>query len=391
MENQRKEILVLPSWYPSAINNLTGDFVQRHIEATALFIPVYVIHVVKDDTGKITRDVKSVLTRKENYSEQIIYYHIKKTGISFIDKFLSDRKYYQVFKKAVSARIVKNKPALVHVHIAMKAGMVAYWLKKKYDIPYILSEQWTAYLPEADLKLDHHHPVFRHRTKKIINNADAITVVSNYLGEAIRHLFPSIHYTVIQNVVNHQLFSPTEKYGRGNSRFIHASTMAYQKNVEDTLRALKIVKEKKYDFTLNLFGPAPIFIQQLIRELGLVDCVFLKGEVSQPELSREMQQSDLFLFYSRFETFGCVLIEANAAGVPVIVSDIPVFHELVTENVNGFFVKGEDPQKLAEKIIWFIEGRAKTDKARIAQTTARYNYTKIGEKFIGLYNRVLKN
>jgi glycosyltransferase involved in cell wall biosynthesis len=391
METRKKEILVLPSWYPSAINHLTGDFVQRHIEATALFIPLYVIHVVKDDEGKITRDVKSVLTQKENYTELVIYYHIKKTGIGFIDKFLSDRKYYQVYKKAVSARVEKNKPALVHVHIAMKAGMVACWLKIKYGIPYILSEQWTAYLPEADLKLDHHHPVFRQRIKKIINNADAITVVSNYLGEAIRKLFPSVSYTVIQNVVNHQLFFPVETNGGTIIRFIHASTMAYQKNVEDTLRALKIVREKKYDFTLDLFGPAPVFIQQLIRDLDLGDRVFLRGEVTQPELSREIQQSDLFLFYSRFETFGCVLIEANAAGIPVIVSDIPVFHELVTENVNGFFVRGEDPEKLAEKIIWFINSRPTTGKAEIAQTTNRYRYEEIGKKFLQLYDRVTGN
>lgn len=390
-QNTHSPILVLPSWYPSKIDQFSGDFIQRHVKAISLFRTQYVIYVIKDERGKFTSDVTTEEMVMDNYTEKIIYYHLKKTGIGILDKLLSHRKYTRIYSNAIKLYIKTNGcPDFMHVHVALKAGMIALWTKNKWNIPFILSEHWTVYLGEADLRVEHFRGLHRRTINNIFKQAAALTVVSDWLGKAILNKFSSVKYQVIPNVVDNRIFFPAVKLRSNAVQFIHASTMNYQKNAEDILKALKILKENKYDFVLNLYGPVQPTVQELIDKLDLKDRVFLKGEVPQLTLAKEMQQSDALILYSRFETFGCVLIEANATGIPVIVSDIPVFHELVIENKNGLFAQGANSEALAEKLIEFISKKGTFDTEQIVKTTEKYNYATVGKQFDELYRQFTK-
>ena len=387
--NPPAKILVLPSWYPSQVDAYAGDFIKRHVQAIALLKSQYVIYVVKDEEGKITLNEKSTVNEYHGYTEKIIYYHVKTTGIPIVDRFLSFKKYNQIYKKAIRQYIAeKGKPNLIHVHVALKAGILALWAKNKWNIPFILTEHWTVYLPEANLRVEHLPLFFRHMLQKILKQTAAFTVVSNWLGKAVQKKFFFVKYTVIPNVVDHSIFFPLPNQHSQKVKFIHASTMNYQKNTEDIIRAFQILKINDCNAELNLFGPVQPVIQNLINELQLDKHVFLKGEVSQQILATEMQQSDALVLYSRFETFGCVIIEALATGIPVIVSDIPVFSELVTENENGLFVKGNDSKALAKKLMEFIINKKIYDTQLIQKSTEKYSYAAVGKQFALLYNQI---
>ena len=232
--NPATQILVLPSWYPSQVDVYAGDFIQRHVQAIALLKFQYIIYVVKDKEGKITLNEKSFVTEYNGYTEKIIYYHVTTIGIPIVDKFLSYRKYYQIYKRAIRQYIAeKGKPGLIHVHVALKAGILALWAKNKWKIPFILTEHWTVYLPEADLRIKHLPLFFKRILQKILKQAVALTVVSDWLGKAIQKNFLFVKYTVIPNVVDHRIFFPAPKQHSQKVKFIHASTMNYQKNTED--------------------------------------------------------------------------------------------------------------------------------------------------------------
>ena len=102
-----------------------------------------------------------------------------------------------------------------------------------------------------------------------------------------------------------------------------------------------------------------------------------------------MQQSDALLLYSRFETFGCVIIEANAVGIPVIVSELPVFHELIIENQNGHFVEADNSNALADKLIEFSKSKNSFDKNQIVQSTGKYGFSNVATQFDKLYRQLL--
>jgi len=131
------KVLWLASSYPSKLHPYHGDFVQRHAMATALFCQIEVIHIVKDDEGMITNDVKEITVSNKQLTEKIIYYKPVKTTIRIVDRFLSSLKYKKILRSAVKNYMLQNgRLPFVHVHIAMKAGLTALWLKRKYKIPY---------------------------------------------------------------------------------------------------------------------------------------------------------------------------------------------------------------------------------------------------------------
>src|SRR6266516_6143208 len=128
-----RNILWLPSWYPNELTPFDGDFIQRHAQSVAVLHRVEVLHVINDKSGKVTDYIKEEVSNKGNLTERIIYYKPLTTGIGFVDKILSSVKYMRLYKKAVQKYIaVEGKPSFVHVHIAMKAGVIAIWLKKKF-------------------------------------------------------------------------------------------------------------------------------------------------------------------------------------------------------------------------------------------------------------------
>ena len=380
-----KKVLWLASWYPNRMDNYDGDFIQRHARAVSGYCQVEVIYVVK---SKGKPGVEKIITG--NLTENIIYYRSFQTGIKIFDQYLSIQKYKQLYREAICNYITDNgKPHCIHIHVAMNAGLAALWANKKWGIPYIISEHWTAYLANADQRIDNKPALFRKLIKQVFEQAKLITVVSDHLGKAIQQHFSGINYKVIPNVVDTNVFFPVAKKQTEKKQLIHVSNMNYQKNTEDILRALQLVYQHRQDFCLQLFGPIQPSIQELINSLGLQNNVFMNGEVKQTILATAMQQANALILYSRFETFGCVLIEANACGVPVIVSDIAVFHELVEENVNGVFVKGEDAVALAKAISKFMKGNLPFNPDDIAgNAAAKYSYKTVGQQFNLMYDHI---
>ena len=384
-------ILWLASWYPNTLSPFDGDFIQRHARAVASNKNITVLYVKKDDKQIITTDTKEVVTQTGNLIEIIIYYHRITTGIKLLDKLLSRKRYNSIYRKILKKLIEeKGVPDLVHVHVALNVMQQALWLKKKYSIPIVISEHWTGYLPEAKTNLDNYNLIHKRWLQKIFGEAVAVTVVSKVLGDAIQNRF-KIKYQVISNVVDTNIFYPVQKQDSSITKFIHVSLLNYQKNPQDIIEGFRIVKKQGYNFQLTIYGPDNIELKQLADNKDLQAEIIFKKEVPQNILAKEMQQSDALILYSRYETFGCVVIEANACGIPVIVSDIPVFREYLKENTAGIFAKPNSPDDLAEKIIYFINKRKTFSSKEIADHTKNiFSYKAVGQQFSALYKNIRK-
>jgi glycosyltransferase involved in cell wall biosynthesis len=107
-------------------------------------------------------------------------------------------------------------------------------------------------------------------------------------------------------------------------------------------------------------------------------------------LAEAFNTSAALILCSRYETFGCVQTEANACGMPVIVSEIPVFRERVRESVNGLLVSPGDPTALADAMLRIIKGDVHWDKNAIAQEIGqKYAYPVIGKMIAASYDKIV--
>jgi glycosyltransferase involved in cell wall biosynthesis len=383
---------MLPSWYPSRLSPFNGDFIKRHAEAVSLYEDVHVIYVVKDEKGMLTNDVLIEESVNGRLTETIIYYYISPKTFSIIEKLFSERKYRNLHKEAINRYLEqKGKPELVHVHVGMKAGVIARWLKKRKNIPYVVTEHWSGFLKEAKEKFNDLPFYLRSAWRKVIQNAVGCSVVSQYLAKAIMKHFAITFCKVIPNVVNTDIFYPEIKIEKNTIRFIHVSGLDTLKNPKAILQAFQIVVKNYPDATLEIFGSQRTDIFRYAATLQLQNNVHFHPEVPQTVLAGYLRRSDVLILYSSYETFGCVIIEANACGVPVIVSDIPVFHEIIKEGENGCFVPTNDPAALAERMIWLVINRSLFNNNSIASMTwSKYSYETIGKQFSDWYQEILR-
>lgn len=383
MKEARKNILWLVSWYPNKTEPLAGDFIERHARAASLLHNIQVIFLVRDHLG-VTPG--KLFIEKRNYRENaqatILYY---KTSNSFF----SGLKYFYYYRKLIKEYLAANgKPSFLHVHICYKAGLMALYSKWFFKLDFIVSEQWTIFCKEAKHRFSDKSFLTRWLIKLIYKNASRTSAVSDYLGNALKNEFGIPKPVRIPNVVDTKLFYPSAVKNK-IYRFIHISLLNYQKNPGDIFAAVKKLTALTHErFELVIFGPIKQECAEKVQELGIGDYIQFKGEVSHDILSHELRSSHALILYSRYETFGCVIVEAYASGVPVIVSDIPVMREIVNENT-GVFAKPCNAGDLAEKMLWMMNNHQSFNSNAIAaQAEEKYGFGTVAKQFGELYKGI---
>ena len=266
------------------------------------------------------------------------------------------------------------------MYVLQKNYFLGWILKWLYSIPYVVSEQSTIYVDGSFEKMP---LLLRKIYSQVFNKAASWHVVSEFLETNIRQkLKLRKKGNVISNVVNADMFC-YKPHQNEKATFVHVSNMFYQKNVEGMLQAFAKVKAISDQFIVNLVGPLPEEISALIQKIELVNNVVIWKQRNYSEVAEIMQQSDVFVFFTRYETFGCVIIEANACGLPVIVTDLPVTRELIVNDVNGLFVENENIDELADRLLYVIQHRNPFNKKEISiKTRERFNYLTIGESMV---------
>jgi glycosyltransferase involved in cell wall biosynthesis len=384
-----RKVLWLASWYPNKLEPFNGDFIQRHARATALYNQVHVIHVIDDYPNLLEKEKEESFSKSTNLSEHIIYFKPLQKGP--LRRWLNNIQYQSLFRKAIKEYIKKEGlPHCVHVHVPMKAGLLALWLKRKYKIPFVVTEHWAIY---NDIVRDAFHrrsAQFRMGTRQVMKKAALFLPVSEDLGQSVNRDVAPVPYAVVRNVVDTNLFFyKSAKRNNGKFRFLHVSTMTFQKNPEGLLDAIQLLKEKRQDFECIFIGPHPASVVEYSKALDLYNqFVFFKGEITYPEVAAEMQDAHALVLFSRYENLPCVLGEAFCCGLPVISTRVGGIAEIVEEE-NGLLVENEDVVALMDALEYMVKEYDFYDTKKIAETSKkRFSYSTIGKQINDIYNMV---
>jgi glycosyltransferase involved in cell wall biosynthesis len=152
------------------------------------------------------------------------------------------------------------------------------------------------------------------------------------------------------------LFSPKRrdpafwaKFGEANGaiRLLYVGRISKEKDLDVLAQAYRRLRDEGLAIQLYLVGDGP-YLQALNSTL-LPDAVFT-GYLRGKELATAYASADVFVFPSTTDTFGNAVIEAQASGIPVIVSDTGGPKELVESNVNGVITKSHDVEDLVRAI-----------------------------------------
>jgi len=383
----RKKILWLCSWYPDKMEPFNGDFIQRHAAAAALYNDIYVIHLA-GDSSLPTNIEEHITNTAEGLTEHLVYY---KKPTSFFKKLRSYYRWAKATHHAIRLYIkAHGKPDLVHVHVPMVAGLWGGRIKRKYGIPYVITEHWTIYQPQNELKYGQQKTLFKSVLRRIIKGSKMLLPVSRDLGLLINKLVTEKDFTVVENVANEKYFYYDENKNPGTAfRFLHVSNMTYQKNAEGIIEGFTEFQKKFQEAELVIIGSVPVEMKQLMEKTGLLDKnIFLRGEISYAAVAGEMQQANALVMFSRFENSPCSIIEALCCGLPVIATDVGGISELLNEN-NGLLIDSLDKKALVAAFEKMVNNYPGYNRKKIAeQATSRFSYPVIGKKLDVIYTTV---
>jgi glycosyltransferase involved in cell wall biosynthesis len=141
------------------------------------------------------------------------------------------------------------------------------------------------------------------------------------------------------------------------------------KGFDNLIRSFSLVLKNKPDVKLLIAGSdegSKSFLLHEIKRLGLLDSVFLIGQLDDIEKKEVLSNSSIFALCSHTESFGIVVLEALASGLPVVVSNKTIWKDL-EKNKCGIFVSNKE-DLFAEALLYALD----TDY----QTSDCVNYVK---------------
>lgn len=164
--------------------------------------------------------------------------------------------------------------------------------------------------------------------------------------------------TRIKFIRNSISYYPEQISTLKSKNIISVGRLSPEKGYLDLIDVYMKVASKYPDWKLKIIGDGiqRSEIENKIKENKLDDFIELTGFKNKDELEKIELNSSIYVMTSFTESFGLVLVEAESYGLPIVVFDSAQgAHEIVQNEINGYFVKDRDKEEMANKIIKLIE------------------------------------
>ena len=157
------------------------------------------------------------------------------------------------------------------------------------------------------------------------------------------------------------------------------------------IKAMTIIKDKNKKLLLVGDGEERDQLEDLVKKLKLEKYVTFIGKVPYDDVFKYMVVSDILVLSSLSEGLPNVILEAMAAGLPIVATRVGGIPDIVKDGENGFLIDPKNPEQIAEKINLFLEDdklREKISKNN-KQKAKEYSWESVIERLEKIYFRVI--
>ena len=331
---QRKNILVLSSWYPTNAQPFLGNFVEQQIKLIATIHSVTVIVLEAHENASTIR----IADNEINGYREIRIHHPK--GKNVINRYFNQRK---AFKRGLN---LVGKIDLIHAHVLLPKGHLFATAKKKLKCPLIVTEHASYFNPSLKHRLSTRQLML---LKKIIPSVDQFIAVSDVLKQDMLH-FGIQTEEVVPNPIDSHLFQLKTKGKTGNFQFLHISTLAEIKNVTGIIDAFNCAYLKNQSIELTIVSDEDFSGIKLYAEsFECAQNIQFVGPIFHQDTVAFYQNSDCFILNSMYETFSIVVAEAWSCGKPVIATNVGIAKDM--QPAFGIQIEKDNPKQLAQAMI----------------------------------------
>ncbi|KKB37658.1 N-acetyl-alpha-D-glucosaminyl L-malate synthase BshA [Bacillus thermotolerans] len=287
---------------------------------------------------------------------------------------------------------------ILHVHYAVPHAVCAILGKQiaRSNVKIVTTLHGT------DITVLGHEPSLKASIRFGIEESDAVTAVSDALiSQTMDVIRPEKKIETIYNFIDERVYRLSDPRDRlreelgiapGEKLIMHVSNFRGVKRVPDVIRVFQKIREQMPSKLLLVGdGPEMTVVCALVKKLKLEADVLFLGK--QNNLEELYSISDLFLLLSEKESFGLVLLEAMACGVPCIGTNTGGIPEVIENGVNGFISEIGDIESMAEQATSLLLDPPfyeEISKQAIETVRTRFHSERIVRQYEELYIRLLR-
>lgn len=262
-------------------------------------------------------------------------------------------------------------PDIIHAHNFLYAGIIAKFIKDEYGVNYIVTEHSSSFvrnkLSSGKIK----------SIENVAKNALKVTAVSSSFNNILKE-YTKTNIDLLPNIVDDFFFQ--KKFQNKISKnfiFLHIASLDKNKNQELLIKSFEKIAKLNHNVYLNIVGSGYMkkYLESLVKKLDIQKQVNFLGRISQEKVRDEMMKSNCFVLSSNFETFGVVLIEALACGLPLIATECGGPKDIVNKQ-NGILIKTNNQLELKKAMLYMYENSYKYDREKLRNGAKE----KFGEK-----------
>ncbi len=294
---------------------------------------------------------------------------------------------------AALRRATDSPPDLIHAHCAYPDGLAAVHYGERLGAPAVIT------VHGHDIRdLGGSTSPWRKLVVEALDRAALVIANGPDLYERMRELGISTHkMEIIPNGVDCEVFDSDfrRRPGERGWHLLYVGRFTEQKGVGVLLQAMAILRQKRDDVRLTLIGGgektgrAAVFYRQT-EALGLRDCVEFFDELPWSQIPRYMNAADVFVLPSFYESFGLVLVEAMACGLPLVATRCGGPNNLV-EQGTGLLVGVDDAEDLARGVEEVLKTYSHYDRRAIRRRAReKYDYRQVAARIYRVYKTDLR-
>lgn len=362
---------------------------------------VLVLGPVSPPMGGIATYVEDMLKSSINNEYNLLHintarnHSIKK---SFVKNILLFSK--NTFKLIYSLSL--NKPKIVHIHTSSYA---AFWEKSIFvGISKAFKKNVLLHIHGAEFNkfYENSNVIGKYFIRFVLNASDKVIVLSMFWKEFFLQIINDDKISVIQNGINSSKYDHARIHVENKKateiNVLFLGNLVQRKGIYDILKSIPIVVNKfeNAHFIFSGSEEQPGEIDKLKKECinqGIGKYVTFKSNFSDSEKIKLLAESDIYILPSYAEGLPISLLEAMAAGLPIISTHVGGIPEVITEEDNGYLIYPGDYLELANRIIQLIDNpkiRITMSEINKKKIRNKYDWKVVANKISNEYNQLLE-
>jgi L-malate glycosyltransferase len=346
------------------------------------------------EKGHEVHFITSSLPFRLDESENNIYFH----EVSVNSYAVFQHPPYDLALASKMAEVIKEEGLdILHVHYAIPHAVSAYLAKEMVDGKVKI----VTTLHGTDITVLGYDPTLSDMIRFGIERSDAVTAVSGDLIKQTKELLnTNVRIDTVYNFIDERIYYPRKSEAASVKKemgipeqakvMVHVSNFRKVKRVEDVVYTFQKVSAR-IDTHLLLIGDGPELpvIRRLVKDLGLKEKVHITG--SQKRVAELLSMSDVKLLLSSKESFGLVILEAMACGVPAVGTNIGGIPEVIEHGKSGYICELGDTDKAAEYVMNIFNNPAlgrKMGEAALKRAQTTFNKNDIVKQYEKIYARL---